>query len=165
MARLCPAPPWQCPGRLWGGGGASRSSLCLPGLPSSPGLGPGPVAPGRAQTPNTTTVVVQIVPCCSRRAAVGQGLDNLPVSLEKTLRAADTHCGRLQKTWCGGLPLPFPPIPSSLPQLLHITLALHSTKEKAAGWFVTQSLKELSSLVAWLSAEWAIFSFPSCCLR
>lgn len=32
---------------------------------------------GRAQTLDNTTVV-QTAPCCSRRAAAGQGLDNLP---------------------------------------------------------------------------------------
>lgn len=81
---------------------------------------------------------------------MGHGLDNLPFSLEKTLQAADTCCGRLQKTWCGGLPLPFTPIPSSLAELLRIILAFRSPRGKAEGWFVAGSLKELSSLVAWL---------------
>lgn len=41
-------------------------------------------------------------------------------------------------------------ISSSLAQLLCITLAFHSTRGEAVGWFGTESLKELSSLVAWL---------------
>lgn len=64
---------------------------------------------GRAQTPTNNALVVQMAPCHSHRAAMGQGLDNLPFSLEKALQAANTCCGRLQKTQCGGLPLPFTP--------------------------------------------------------
>lgn len=145
-------------GWLWGSGRDLWSSLCLPRIPTSPWLRAGSAVLGRAQTLNNNAVVVHTAPCCSHRAAMGQGLDNLLFSLEKPLQAADTCCGRLQKTWCGGLPLPFAPIPSSLAQLLRMILAFHSARGAAAGWFVTESLKELSSLVAWL---WAIFSFPS----
>lgn len=85
VARLCPPPPGEHPGRLWGSGGASPCSLRLPGMPSSPWLGPDSAALGRAQTPNNDAEVVQTAPCCSPRAAVGQGLDNLPFSVGNPL--------------------------------------------------------------------------------
>lgn len=44
----------------------------------------------RAQTLKNNAVVVQMAPRCSHRAATGQGLGNLPFSLEKTLQAAAT---------------------------------------------------------------------------
>lgn len=118
---------------------------------------------GRAQTLNSNAVVVQTAPCCSHRGAMGQGLDNLPFSLEKTLQAADTCCGRLQKTWCGGLPLPFAPIPSSLAQLLRIILAFH--KRKSSG-LVCRGKPEGAHLAAclalWSELFLAFHLLPAC---
>lgn len=85
-------------------------------------------------------------------------------SLGKTLWAAGTCHGRLQKPWYGGLPLPFLPIPSSPAQLLHIILAFRPAEEHAAGWLVGCSWRSWALLAAGLTAELAIFSFPSCCL-
>lgn len=77
---------------------------------------------------------------------MGQGLENLPFSLEKTLQAADMCFRRHGVEGC----LSLGSIPSSLAQLLRIIPAFHSTSGEAAGWLVAGSLKELSSLVAWL---------------
>lgn len=71
-------------GNVGGGFGEAAApgdpAFAFLGMPTRPWLGLGSDALGRAQTPNSNAAVAQTAPCCSRRAALGQGLDNLPFS-------------------------------------------------------------------------------------